>query len=528
MKKITLFLLVFSAVSCIQNPKLTEAELLFETDYDSACAVLCKIEPERLISRKDKAIYALSLTRAKFYQGKSDSGDSLINIAIDYFDNRDPHRASLAWFYKAKTDAMNQNFDQQIVSLFNAQDYTLKSGNDKLLTYIFLDRATLFQNQGKNDSALVNFKNALKNFKLQGEDLNALYVETQLASLYIILKQYDEAEKICLTMLKNEDKMPAEYSSTFYRTLGSVYYQQRDYTRSVQVLKKTPLTQDKVFNDNLSLLIANSYFANSQFDSARIYLEGISHYDRMATDYHKLWKKLYVSDGNYPKAIESMESVIASMDSTYKNRIDESFEGLEKKYNYQKLQIQNKDLELKNVRSKLMVLLSIIVIASIIIVFIFYRNKSRLKQIKSERELLKQKTLQAQKEIENAKLIENQMVLQKIVITNLEQYRANATKKNEHIRVGFSPVKNEHFYHELLTAVDLQYNNFSKRILKKFSQLNETDILICCLILAGFDTGMMAAVLNIKFESMNVKRSRLRKKLKLDISENFLNYLRTF
>lgn len=244
MKKITLFLLVFSAVSCIQNPKLTEAELLFETDYDSACAVLCKIEPERLISRKDKAIYALSLTRAKFYQGKPDTSDSLINIAVDYFDNRDPHRASLAWFYKAKTDAMNQNFDQQIVSLFNAQDYTLKSGNDKLLTYIFLDRATLFQNQGKNDSALVNFKNALKNFKLQGEDLNALYVETQLASLYIILKQYDEAEKICLTMLKNEDKMPAEYSSTFYRTLGSVYYQQRDYARSVQCYRvsKSPGT----------------------------------------------------------------------------------------------------------------------------------------------------------------------------------------------------------------------------------------------------------------------------------------------
>jgi tetratricopeptide (TPR) repeat protein len=322
--------------------------------------------------------------------------------------------------------------------------------------------------------------------------------------------------------------MPVEYLSTLYRMLGTVYYNRNDFAKSTQLFKKTPRTQNNRYDDNLSYLIARSYCSAMQFDSAGIYLEDITDFKEIAPDYYQLWKNVYINKGNYPKAVESLEKAIISIDSIYNNRIDESFEGLEKKYNFQKLQIQNKDLELKNVRSKLMILLSIILIAGIITVFILYRNKSRIKQLQTEGELLRQKNKHAEKEIENARLIERQLELQKIVITNLEQYRTNAIKKPEHIREGFSPVKNTHFYNELYTAIDIEFNNFSKRIREKYSELNETDILICCLILAGFNTGMMASIFNIKFDSMNVRRSRLRKKLNLDNSENFLNYLRNF
>ena len=82
MKLFLLLMLVF--VSCSPDTKVTDAERLFDTDYDSACIVIRSINPEKLISSRSKAIYALSLTRADFYNGTAHTNDSLISIATGF------------------------------------------------------------------------------------------------------------------------------------------------------------------------------------------------------------------------------------------------------------------------------------------------------------------------------------------------------------------------------------------------------------------------------------------------------------
>lgn len=526
MKLFLLLLLVF--VSCTPDTKVTDAERLFDTDYDSACIVIRSINPEKLISQKSKAIYALSLTRADFYNGTAHTNDSLISIATGFFDRKDPRRASLAWYYKARTDALTQNYDEQIQSLLKSQDYALKSKNEKLLAYIYYDKAVLFHNQHKNDSALSNYLQAEYYYSKFGDNYNALNSRIQTAHMNLLLKKTEPAEKNCIQLLENEKTLPVELASTVYRILGALYFVKGENELSVQYYRKTPLTNHKSYDENISLLTAQSLIAGKQYDSARLYLSKISEPAVFGPDYFKLWKEIYVYEGNFREAANCAEKAYLSADSIYRNRIDESFAGLEKRYNYQKLELNNKDLEIRNMRSNLLVLLSFFIIAAITAVFIIYRSRSRVTQLKTERELLRQQNIRAEKEAENARLFEKQLVLQKIVISNLEQYRTNAHKRPENIKEGFSPVKNEHFYHELFTAIDLEYNDFSKRLREKFSQLSDNDVLICCLLLAGFDTGMMASILDIKIDSMNMKRSRLRKKLNIDNSVNLTEYLRNF
>jgi DNA-binding CsgD family transcriptional regulator len=76
--------------------------------------------------------------------------------------------------------------------------------------------------------------------------------------------------------------------------------------------------------------------------------------------------------------------------------------------------------------------------------------------------------------------------------------------------------------------MDLQYKDISVRLREQYPNLTEREILICCLLLANFDTGMIASILDIKNESMNTNRTRLRKKLGLQNNHNLEEFLRVF
>ena len=84
------------------------------------------------------------------------------------------------------------------------------------------------------------------------------------------------------------------------------------------------------------------------------------------------------------------------------------------------------------------------------------------------------------------------------------------------------------FYNELKTYVDMEFNNFTTRLKEKHPVLTENDIFISCLLLAEFETGMIATILNVQAESINKYRYRLRTKLKLANSDNLLDYLLHF
>jgi len=317
MKKCVYIVLVLYAVACSRNPKLAEAEGLFDSNYDSACALLCSIDAGQLHSRADRALYALSATRGRFYRGMPDANDSLIAMATAYYDHRDPQRAALAWFYRAKTCAIAQRHDEQIAALLKAQHYSAKAGNCRLPAYIYFERGSLFDHQHQADSALNNYRLALRAFRAQHDSLNALNTELQMAGLFSRLQQPDTAERICRRLLQHEARMPVEWSATLYRMLGSIYHTRGDYRRAAELYRLTPRTHHRPYDDNLSYLIAKSYCAGGQYDSAGFYLGSIRDVGAMAPDYHKLWMKVHRHRGNYPAAVASIEKAMAATDSLY-------------------------------------------------------------------------------------------------------------------------------------------------------------------------------------------------------------------
>ena len=79
-----------------------------------------------------------------------------------------------------------------------------------------------------------------------------------------------------------------------------------------------------------------------------------------------------------------------------------------------------------------------------------------------------------------------------------------------------------------MNHIDATHRNISTRLVETYQTLTKRDILICCLLLANFDTGMIATILEVQTESINIHRGRLRKKLKLQNQEKLLHFLQTF
>jgi len=106
--------------------------------------------------------------------------------------------------------------------------------------------------------------------------------------------------------------------------------------------------------------------------------------------------------------------------------------------------------------------------------------------------------------------------------------RQQSIQRPENLNNTLKVAEHLTFHEELIASMDLQYNNISQRLLKKYPELTNRDILICCLLLANFETGMIATILDVKIDSVRIHRTRLRKKLNLQNHENIIEFLSRF
>ena len=97
--------LVFLCHSCRREiasvyPALLSADSMMWSNPDSALLVLEQIPDSRELRGEERALYALLLTQARYKSCVLLENDSLIQIAVDYYDGgRKQERLAQAYFY---------------------------------------------------------------------------------------------------------------------------------------------------------------------------------------------------------------------------------------------------------------------------------------------------------------------------------------------------------------------------------------------------------------------------------------------
>ena len=534
------FLLCIFICSCTEVPNgLKTADRLMESSPDSALQILRNISTHKLFTPSNKAWYALLMSQALDRNDIKLESDSIIKTATDYYTTREPERAAYAWFYRARTDGNSGNANEQANNLLKAQTFARYTVNYKLQGLIYNEKAKMYESQKQFDSMIHYSRLSFHSFQLSNSTQNSIISLLYLGQGFLYNSRPDSAilyfttaEKMALTIQDNL------MLSTVYRSLGSVYFMQKQFRKALNFYKQAPLTHIGVYDSNKWYLIAKTYIETGELDSARILLKKIDDPHEFAPDYYKLWLSIYEKQGNLKEALRTAIKISDVKDSVNDRKLSVSFAGLDKKYKYQGLQIENQKLIIKNKQRGIFLLLSLFVLSISFVVGLYWRLNIKKKQFNVQNELLeKEKAIveiekeNVEKEKENSTLLEKQLKLQAILLLNIEQHRKNVMKrpgiwKNESREM--QPVQNMTFHEELIACMDLEYTDISLRLLKSFPSLSKRDILICCLLLAGFDTGMIATILDVKLESITKYRYRLRLKFQLQNSDNLVDYLRQF
>ena len=515
---------VLNLISCThKNEQLTNIEELMKTSPDSALHALQKLPKNSYRSSSDKAFYALLLSQAYDKNDIKVESDSLISQATNYYTESDPIHAGYAWLYTARCAANRGNAEVQAASLLKAQAFAVLTQEYKLQGLIYCDKADMYQAQQQSDSTIILNKKAFQAFRKANDSYNAAATAFSIGIAHLSIEQSDSSLKYL--HLSEQIARPLHNNilySSIYKGLGNHAYHYKNYRQALALYRAAPPTHIESFDHNTWYLLGSAYYELNQLDSAKYYLSKVKNTETMAVRYNQLWQNIYTKEGNYKSALFYAQKYVDAKDTIYTRSLNRSFAGMERKYKYEHLSVENQNLVIKNKEQGIFILAILLVMSIAVIVLLFINNKTKKIQLKTQLALNEKDKILLENATENNHLLQQQNNMQKHLLIYIEQYKLSVRKGNA-TTDGLQIDKK--IKQEIIIYVDTKFKDISLRLARDFTQLTKRDVYICCMLLADFNTGMIASILNIQNDSVNIHRSRLRKKLGMETDQNLILFL---
>ena len=234
---------------------------------DSVLTLLSTIQDVNDLSEKDRAMYYLLLTEAENKTYVKPTSDSLITIAVEYFDKtEDWERKAKAWYYKGRVN-------QDLGDVLHAQDYYLKvlQEEDKIDDNALLGRINnsmgmLYTYQEVYERAIPYQQKALEYFEIMNDSIGQSFVLRDIGRNLTALNKIDSA---IIYYEKALYKCNLKNKPSIYRELANLYIDIEDYPRGFDYIKmalsfplKSPLLESSYF------VLGKFYQKTNQIDSA--------------------------------------------------------------------------------------------------------------------------------------------------------------------------------------------------------------------------------------------------------------------
>lgn len=320
--------------------------------------------------------------------------DSLIRIATEYYSKKnEPERAGYAYLYLSRIERNRGSARKQADALFKAISFAIESKNDKLLGYIYGEKASIYESQQNNDinekrplpyeaqqldSMLYYHKLSLKCFKKTGDKYNTVISLIDVGYTHYLSHQYDSA--LHYNQLAKHEAIVLHdpiLLSTIYRLDEGIYFYQTNYPKALQSIRMAMKTSD-VYDYSKWKLIAMIYLHTGQLDSAGFYLNKCIATGNELPECYELSQELAEKKGLPSEALRYAKLIAAAKDSVDKRVRAESFAGMEKKYNYERITAENEQLIIRNQRYAIGVILALL-ICLIITAFYFIEHNHKKK-----------------------------------------------------------------------------------------------------------------------------------------------------
>lgn len=263
------------------NTTLVQADSLMNLHPDSALNMLESISTDSLKTKADRAYHALLLTQARDKNYIVQTDDSLIQVAVRYYDTHEnaplQARAYYCWgsLYRDRND-YSQAIDKYTIALSHING---RSENAELKASLYSNLGYLYYTQGLSTEADSIYQRAELLDKSQKDTASLCYTLSQRGMISLeqgktyypkAEQQMQQALSIGKAFSDSTILVPIYHSLSMLYSLMPKPGQALLYARlNYSGLKDTQHCY-RTF-----LLLGNAYFINGQYDSAGIFLQKI-------------------------------------------------------------------------------------------------------------------------------------------------------------------------------------------------------------------------------------------------------------
>lgn len=562
MHKITLLFLLIYIYSCDNRPNykgiINQAEILTETQLDSAYLLLSSISIDDITNKKNKAKFALVYSDILNKKYSYIKNDSLIIHAVNYYsENGNNIEKAKSFYLLGCVYWYANNIDYAVKNLTQAATY--EHNNNKLKANIYNAIGYLYMQQKSYDKAINYWRKSVEQYKKCDSKTYIMNTLSNIGAMYFMSDRYNEA----LFLFQQSNDKAIELNDTVFilstrRAISAVNQKKKV---DVNIIKNYLLDGYKKYNKGNIIeddygVLSNLYLDINNIDSARYYLNSwVEYYETASLPEQKIsnkisplttisilnaFKEIETKAHNYKKALEYDSKADVISDSIHLADKNKTIQGLEEMYNNK---LYKESLKKSEYERSLILNIFIVSLISIIFIVLLLFYKYRLKMLKKGYELDQQHEIL--KSLSNAKydlqlrydaiLIENKnensnqtslsslkIILGKIsdLIEKTPRYEKDSKKFVELFLNIMNSSDSSQSTTLLYEIVNKQYNGILDYLKDRY-KLSQYELELCSMICMGFSNSSIRILLNHTSTSTIYNyRSKLKAKLGLPIDEN--------
>ena len=533
-------LLLLACTACDRSARhvtehLSQAEELIWTAPDSALHLLESISASRHLTGKEQADYALLLSLAQYRCYIPVSSDSLINLAIEYYkDKNDADKKGAAFYVKGCIlEEYCKDIPNALLAYKEAETCIPDMDDKQYVARIYSSLGYVNKKSFHFEPAKEYYQKALQ-ANIDGKDTVAYASNLlNLSTLYYTLHQADSANRCINTLIDIADSLnDLDLQVKIYNNIANRKIFEKNYAEAEKYLIHAIRLSSPHFPDKLSLGLANLYVYTGQKEKAdSLFTHLLSCPDLLvrSNSYLDLLNYFLTS---HPKERSYLNHYITLTDSIYKENRAEEVGKIQQKYDNEVLARTNDQLYFRWILTSLVG--SLICIIAVTFLQKKWRKANALqKQIEELEEKKKVLTSSSQKNeryvIQISELesqindLKNEKRRLKYFINKTKESKKDKEDDYSSIFKTYLSITKDKTYDKererdnLRQWLNLTNQNFTDKLIKHYPVLSKSNQLmdVCCLTALNLSIEDIATLLGIGERTVERYTSDICKKVGL-------------
>ncbi len=339
-----------------QHPILEQAEKVMSEHPDSALFLLEQVAAPEKMPERDYATWCLLITEARDKNYIEHTSDSLINVAIQYFEKKkDINRLSEAYYCQGRILSELSASEEALTAYLKAKELVRETSDRDLEARINNHLGNIKKKNRKFKESLVCYQKSYRNYKICRDTIGIINTMQNIGECMRESGQLDSAYHYLDGALKLARQGGiTSYTAYLLSSLGNIYTEKKLYEKAL-AYKKASLNYSEKRNTIYSCYysIGKLYGNLHKLDSALLFAEMALASTDLYVECGANWLiyTLYVKKQDYKKACTYNERYLLLRDSIEQVYQPQKLAKVEALYNKERL-ISKQNQQMHTARSR--------------------------------------------------------------------------------------------------------------------------------------------------------------------------------